>query len=71
MEWLSENWFFVLILAVFVGMSRGPQFSPRAGIEISPPGSRFGLFRADEAGLQLLLQPIRVAANVEGHGVMQ
>ena len=41
------------------------------GIENSPPGSRFGLFGANEAGLQLLFQPIRVAANVERYRVMQ
>ena len=35
------------------------------GIEICPPGSRFGLFGTNEAGLQLHFEPVRVAANVE------
>ncbi len=35
-------------------LSTGSQFSPSVGIQISPPRSRFGLFRPDEAGLQLL-----------------
>ena len=52
-------------------VSRGTQFSPDAGIEIFPPGSRFGLFRADETGLQRLFEPIRIAADVQGHRVMQ
>src|SRR5215475_4980216 len=52
-------------------MSTGSQISPGTGIENSPPGSRFGLFRADEAGLQFLLEPVRVAADVERHRVME
>jgi hypothetical protein len=52
-------------------LSRGIQISPVMGIENSPPGSRFGLFGTNEAGLQLLLEPIRIAANVECHRVMQ
>lgn len=52
-------------------LSRGIQISPVMGIENSPPGSRFGLFGTNEAGLQLLLEPIRIAANVERHRVMQ
>jgi len=39
-------------------VSRGTQFSPVRGIENSPPGSRCGLFRADEAGLQLFFQAV-------------
>lgn len=52
-------------------MSRGTQFSPLMGIENSPPGSSLGLFRTDEAGFQLLFQPVRVATNVQRDGVMQ
>jgi len=52
-------------------LSTGSQISPGMGTENSPPGSRFGLLRPDEAGLQLLLQPVRIAANIERHRVMQ
>ena len=52
------------------GMSTGIQISPVVGTENSPPGSRFGLFRTDEAGLQLLLEPVGVAADVQGDGVV-
>lgn len=52
-------------------MSRGTQFSPLMGIENSPPGSGLGLLRTDEAGFQLLFQPVRVATNVQRDGVMQ
>jgi len=41
------------------------------GTENSPPRSRFGLFRPDEAGLQLLLQPLRIATDIERHRVTQ
>lgn len=53
------------------GVSRGTQFSPGAGIEISPPGSRIGLFGADETGFQLFFQTLRIAPDVQGHGVVQ
>ena len=52
-------------------LSRGIQISPAMGIENSPPWLRFGLFRPDEASLQLLLEPVRIAADVKRHGVMQ
>src|SRR5213594_1282521 len=46
--------------------------SPGPVIEKSPPpGSLRGLAGTDEAGLQLLFEPIRVAPDVDGNRVMQ
>jgi hypothetical protein len=36
-----------------------------------PPGSLRGLGGADEAGLELVLEPVRVAPDVQGDGVME
>src|SRR5207249_8166870 len=53
-------------------VSTAIQISPGAVIEISPPpGSLRGLGGADEAGLELLFEPIRVAPDVDGDRVMQ
>src|SRR5882672_7782947 len=38
---------------------------------VSTSGGRLGLFGADQSGSQLVLEPVRVAADVQGHGVMQ
>jgi drug/metabolite transporter (DMT)-like permease len=62
---------FTAVLAWRFYLSRGIQISPAMGIENSPPWLRFGLFRPDEASLQLLLEPVRIAADVKRHGVMQ
>src|SRR5439155_8686973 len=48
------------------------QFSPGAVIENSPPRlGGGGLDRLDEAGFELVLQPVGVAADVDGDGVVQ
>jgi Glycosyl transferase WecG/TagA/CpsF family len=54
------------------GVSRGSQISPGVGIENSPPrGSRRGLHGLEEAGLELLLQAVGLAADVQGDRVME
>src|SRR6266852_4108961 len=46
--------------------------SPTVGIENSPPpGSLRGLGGADEAGLELVLEPVGIAPNVERDGVVE
>ncbi len=53
-------------------VSTAIQMSPDPVIEKSPPlGSLRGLAGTDEAGLQLLFEPIRVAPDVDGDRVMQ
>ena len=52
-------------------LSRGIQISPDMGIEYSPPRSRLGLFRSNEASLQLLFEPVRIAPDIQRDGVMQ
>jgi hypothetical protein len=48
------------------------QISPRKVIENSPPpGSLRGLGGADEAGLELVLEPVGIAPDVERDGVME
>jgi restriction system protein len=55
----------------FANVNRNP-ILPSAGVQFSPPGSRFGRFLSThEPGLQLLFEPIGVAADVQRHGVMQ
>src|SRR5207302_943003 len=54
------------------GVSTVTQFSPSRVIENSPPRlGGGGLDRLDETGLELVLQPVGVAANVDGDRVMQ
>ena len=48
-----------------------PKFPQATGIENSPPWLRFGLFGSNEAGAQLLLEPVRIAPDVQRHRVMQ
>jgi hypothetical protein len=53
-------------------MSRTAQISSVVAIESSPPGSRIVcFFGTHKSGLQFLLEPVGVAADVERHGVMQ
>ena len=53
-------------------VSTGTQMSPTVGIENSPPpGSLRGLGGADEAGLELVLEPVGIAPNVERDGVVE
>src|SRR2546422_6236326 len=53
-------------------VSTAMQISPGAVTENSPPlGSLRGLGGPDEAGLELLFEPIRVAPDVDGDRVMQ
>src|SRR5262249_9160737 len=53
-------------------MSTGTQISPLVGSENSPPrGSLRGLGGANEAGFELVLEPIRIAPDVEGDGVVE
>src|SRR5260370_25864947 len=55
-----------------VCMSTGTQISPSVGTENSPPpGSLRGLGGADEAGLELVLEPVGIAPDVEGDGVVE
>src|SRR5712691_10566323 len=54
-------------------MSRVTQFSPGRVIENSPPPGLGGggLDRLDEAGFELVLQPVGVAADVDGDRVVE
>ena len=57
-------------------MSRGIQFSPEMGIEFSPAvarlvGLRTGLRALQEAGLDLLLEPVAVAPDGDGDPMME
>src|SRR5882672_11353931 len=55
-----------------LGLSTGTQISPPVGSENSPPpGSLRGLGGADEAGLELVLEPVGIAPDVQGDGVME
>src|SRR5215471_3351683 len=55
-----------------VYVSTGTQISPLVGSENSPPrGSLRGLGGANEAGLELVLEPIGIAPDVEGNGVVE
>src|SRR5262245_28415967 len=50
----------------------GSQNSPLVGTENSPPpGSLRGLGGADEAGLELVLEPVGIAPDIEGDGVVE
>lgn len=53
-----------------INVSRGTQISTVVGFENSPPGSRFGLVRADEAGLFGRAQSEHVAAATPGGSMM-
>src|ERR1044071_9962164 len=53
-------------------MSKGTQISPSAVIEKSPPpGSLRGLGGADEAGFELVLEPVGIAPDVQRDGVVE
>src|SRR5437867_6514345 len=61
-----------LLAAVLAELSTAIQISPGAVTENSPPpGSLRGLGGADEAGLQLLFEPIGIAPDVDGDRMMQ
>ena len=50
-------------------LSTGTQMSSPVGTENSPPpGSLRGLGGADETGLELVLEPVGIAPDVEGDG---
>lgn len=51
-------------------VNRNPNF-PSYGNRKVPTRLRFGLFGSHEAGLQLLFEPIRIATDIQRHGVMQ
>ena len=48
-----------------------PKFPQSWELKIPHLGSGLGLVRTDEACLEFVLEPIRVAPDVQGHGVMQ
>src|SRR5437867_9736968 len=53
-------------------LSTGTQISPSAVIEKSPPaGSLRGLGGADEAGFELVLEPVGIAPDVQRDGVVE
>src|SRR6266700_2393386 len=53
-------------------VSTGTQISSPVGSENSPPpGSLRGLGGADEAGLELVLEPVGIAPDVQRDGVME
>src|SRR6266487_5206757 len=53
-------------------LSTGTQISSPVGSENSPPpGSLRGLGGADEAGLELVLEPVGIAPDVQRDGVME
>jgi hypothetical protein len=49
--------------------SWGQRKFPTLGVGTS--GGRLGVFGADQSSAQLVLEPVRDAADVQGHGVMQ
>ena len=58
--------------AQFAAVSRSIQFSPFVGIENSPsPWLSRRLLGAHQAGFELLFEPVGVAADIQGDGMVQ